>query len=224
MEGRQLNNLQQQITIMSETIYARLGEVMKAVGAIDKNRKNEVQKFNFRGIEDFMNELHTHMANAGVFIVPKELEHIQESFETTSVKNGQTETKLQFRTRIHCQFEFVSTEDGSKVIADGWGEAADNGDKGYNKCKSAALKYVLMQMFLVPTKDLEDADGESPEVASKKNLNDPDLELALQLVKEAKSVEELQKVWNDNAGYKNNTMFFNRVQERNRELSSNQGV
>ena len=190
-----------------ETIYTKLGEVMKEVTAIDKTRKNEQQGFMFRGIEDFMNELHNSFAKHGIIILPHELEHIQESYD---VKNNKGESKLQFRTRVHMAFKFISTEDGSDVAADGWGEAADNGDKGYNKCKSIALKYVLMQMFLVPTKDIVDPDKETPEEVSAKvskpkkaapapapaEGND-DLYLVKQLIKEAKTKDDLLKIWND---------------------------
>ena len=191
-----------------ETIYSKLGEVMKEVTAIDKTRKNEQQGFMFRGIEDFMNELHNSFAKHGIIILPHELEHIQESYE---VKNSRGEVKLQFRTRVHMEFKFISTEDGSFVEADGWGEAADNADKGYNKTKSIALKYVLMQMFLVPTKDIADPDKETPEevtakVSKSKKTAAPapapaegndDLYLVKQLIKEAKTKDELLKIWND---------------------------
>jgi len=202
-------------------IYKKLGEVMGKIGAIDKERKNEQQGFMFRGIEDFMNSLHGLMAEAGIIILPSEIEHIQENFETT---NREGRKSLQFRTRLHIRFTFVSTEDGSTVTADGWGEAADNGDKGYNKCKSIALKYVLMQMFLVPTKDIADPDKETPdEVQGKVTQNkaaqdDPDLELALLCVKEAKTLADLQKVWKDNAGMQINTTFYNAVINRKKEL------
>lgn len=199
-------------------IYAKLGQVMKATKAIGKNQKNQQQGFLFRGIDDFMNGLHGLMADAGIVILPSEKEHIQESYAT---KNGGT----QFRTRVHMNFAFVSTEDGSCVTADGWGEAADNGDKGYNKCKSIALKYVLMQMFLVPTADIADPDRDTPEeVVSRVGKEDPELELALQLVKEAASVEALTKVWRDNEGMQRNKAFYAAVQSKNRELSANTGA
>ena len=196
-----------------ETIYNKLGEVMKEVTAIDKTRKNEQQGFMFRGIEDFMNELHNSFAKHGIVILPHESEHIQESYE---VKNSKGELKLQFRTRVHMEFKFVSTEDGSFVEADGWGEAADNADKGYNKTKSIALKYVLMQMFLVPTKDIADPDKETPEEVTapssrrshleRKEKTAPapapsddsdDLYLVKQLIKEAKTKDDLLKIWSD---------------------------
>lgn len=206
--------------IMSETknndsIYVRLGQVMQSIKAIGKNQKNQQQGFLFRGIDDFMNELHDHFADAGIIIIPSEKDHMQEQFTTNK-------GSVQFRTRLHISFTFVSTADGSSVTADGWGEAADSGDKGYNKCKSIALKYVLMQMFLVPTKDLTDPDSETPEEVTAKK--DPDLVLALQLVKEANNITDLKQVWREHTGYQSNKVFYNAVQAKNRELSATLGL
>ena len=200
---------------MSETtntsIYAKLGRVMQSIKAIGKNQTNEQQHFKFRGIDDFMNELHDHLAEAGIIIIPSETEHLQEQFTT---KNG----TAQFRTRLHMKFTFVSTDDGSSITADGWGEAADSGDKGYNKCKSIALKYVLMQMFLVPTKDLTDPDSETPDPVQPQNIS-ADLELALQLVKEANNVTDLEQVWREHTGFQSDKVFYNAVMNRKKQLS-----
>lgn len=199
---------------MNETttsIYAKLGQVMRAIKAIDKSQKNQQQGFMFRGIDDFMNNLHDLLADAGIIIIPSESEHIQEQFTT---KNG----TAQFRTRLHMTFTFASTEDGSSVKADGWGEAADSGDKGYNKCKSIALKYVLMQMFLVPTKDIADPDRETPEEVKAK-ADDPDLELAIDDARRAASVDALTIVWNNWQGYQSNPEFYKAVQTRNKQLT-----
>lgn len=195
-----------------ETIYQKIGAVNKEVSAIDKTRKNEQQGFMFRGIEDFMNELHNLFAKHGIFIVPSEREHIQEDYDYTDSRGNK---KVQFRTRVHMAFKFVSVDDGSFIETDGWGEAADNGDKGYNKCKSIALKYILMQMFLVPTKDIADPDKETPDEVSapakrtkkvaapqpspapaKPDDND-DFYLVKQLISECKTKEELLKLWEE---------------------------
>lgn len=196
----------------SGKIYQSLGAVMKAIAPIDKSRKNEQQNFMFRGIEDFMNTIHSLLAENDIIILPSEKEHIQETF--TTAKGG-----VQFRSRIHVFFKFVSTQDGSCVEADGWGEAADTFDKGYNKCKSIALKYALSQMFLVPTKEIDDPDKETPDSVVD---NDPDLDLALQMVKETTNVAELHKVWDDYKGMQTSKAFVDAVTKKNRELTANQ--
>ena len=59
--------------IMSETknndsIYVRLGQVMQSIKAIGKNQKDLQQGFKFRGIDDFMNELHVRRDPFSVFV------------------------------------------------------------------------------------------------------------------------------------------------------------
>ena len=53
--------------------------------------------------------------------------------------------------------------DGSHVDVVTWGEARDAADKATNKAMTGAFKYAIMQAFMVPTQDLQDADQFSPE-------------------------------------------------------------
>lgn len=179
---------------MEGKIYPALGKIMSDVGAIEKGQTNTQQNFKFRGIDDFMNTLHGLFAKNKVIILPHETEAIQEPYNYTDSRGY---AKVQFRSRIHFQFDFVSTEDGSTLSADGWGEAADNGDKGYNKCKSIALKYVLMQLFLVPTADIADPDKETPdEITAEPAPKSDSLSEALKAVENAKSRTELTNIYN----------------------------
>ena len=70
-------------------------------------------------------------------------------------------------TIAKCQFKFYTT-DGSFVESVLEGEAMDSGDKSTNKAMSTALKYALMQMFLIPTEERIDTEYDTHEVAPKK--------------------------------------------------------
>jgi hypothetical protein len=68
------------------------------------------------------------------------------------------------------EFDFYA-DDGSNVTAVGVGEAMDSSDKASNKAMSAAHKYVLMETFLIPTKDVKDVEkDEHGEVNKKTNV------------------------------------------------------
>ncbi len=45
----------------------------------------------------------------------------------------------------------------------------DNGDKGANKAISVALKYALLQTFMIPTQEMIDPDKEAHEVKKKES-------------------------------------------------------
>ena len=63
------------------------------------------------------------------------------------------------------EFDFISTEDGSKVTIKTFGEAMDSGDKATNKAMSVAYKYAAFQAFCIPTEETtQDADKETHEV------------------------------------------------------------
>ena len=138
-------------------IHEKLIAINKEVGAIGKERRNEKQNFKFRGIDDVMNELHHLFAKHEVLILPN-----AQSFESTERKTK--EGGALFAVRATIKYIFVAS-DGSELSCVLIGEAMDSGDKGMNKALSIALKYALLQMFLIPTEDMKDPDAETHEVA-----------------------------------------------------------
>ena len=137
----------------TKQIYQALCDINKKIGVIGKDRKNEQQNFKFRGIDDVMNELHALFAEHQVIILPTIVDRTRE--ERTSQKGG-----VLFYTHLTVSFQFTAI-DGSFVTCTAVGEAMDSGDKGTNKAMSIALKYVLLQMFLIPTEEPKDPDAES---------------------------------------------------------------
>lgn len=138
-------------------IYSAMSAIMKAVTAIEKDRRNQTQGYNFRGIDDVYNVLHDVMANNGVFCLPSVIADRHE--ERTNAKG----TTLIYRV-ITMKYTFVAY-DGSSVEAIAIGEGMDSGDKAANKAMSAAQKYALLQTFLIPTEDDKDSENDSHSIA-----------------------------------------------------------
>lgn len=136
-------------------IYSAIAEVMRKTSAISKGRKNQQQGFQFRGIDDVMNELHGTLAECGVFIVPEVLEENRTEGHT---KSG----SAMFYTRLKIKFTFYA-EDGSSVSSTVIGEAMDTGDKASNKALSIGYKYACLQVFCIPTEDDKDPDAQTHE-------------------------------------------------------------
>ena len=139
-------------------IFKKIIEVMADINAIGKDRRNQQQGFQFRGIDDVMNELHGSLAKCGVFVLPTVLE---ETRTTGKTKNGGD----MFYTRLKINFGFYA-EDGSHVDAVVIGEAMDTADKASNKALSIGLKYAMLQVFCIPTEDEKDPDAVSPQPAA----------------------------------------------------------
>jgi hypothetical protein len=144
---------------MDNLIYQKLIKVLQEVEAIGKNKKNQLQGYSFRGIDDMYNALHPLFSKHGIFITSEVVGGERE--ERTSAKGG-----LLLYSVVDVKFTFYA-EDGSSVSSTIKGEAMDSGDKATNKAISAALKYALMQMFLIPTESVPDADMESPQPTAK---------------------------------------------------------
>lgn len=142
----------------SALIYQAIPKVMAAVGAIEKKRQNEQQKYKFRGIDDVFAAFQRPLVEAGLFYVPEVLAHEHESVPT---KSG----GMMNYTRLQVAYTFYA-QDGSSVRAVVAGEAMDSADKSTNKAMSAALKYALLQIFCVPVEQ-EDADQETHEMAAR---------------------------------------------------------
>ena len=139
-------------------IYKQICSVMQEINAIGKDRRNQTQNFQYRGIDDVMNELHSVLAKCGVFVVPQVLD---EARSTGKTKSGGD----MFYTRLKIKFTFYA-EDGSFIESVVIGEAMDTGDKASNKALSVGLKYALLQVFCIPTEDEKDPDAVSPQPAA----------------------------------------------------------
>jgi hypothetical protein len=136
-------------------IYQKIIDIMRDVEVITKDKKNVEQGWNFRGIDDMYNALHPLFKKHGVFITSEVLKELREERLT---KNGKT----LIWALLDMKFTFYAA-DGSSVSSIMKGEAMDSADKASNKAESAALKYALMQMFLIPTENMNDADATTPE-------------------------------------------------------------
>lgn len=135
-------------------IYESINAIMQEIPAIGKEKKNQQQGFLYRGIDDVMTVMQPLLAKYKVFIVPRILEQQREDRLTGNGRN------LIYSI---CKIEFsFYAEDGSSIAAVTIGEGMDSGDKATNKAMSIALKYVLFQVFCIPTEEMPDADADTP--------------------------------------------------------------
>lgn len=148
---------------MAGAIYTAISGVMKDVGAVGKDKYNEMQRYKFRGIDDVMNALHPAMAAHRVFVAPEVLESSREERRSKKYdRQGNERESLLIYSIVKVRYRFY-TDDGSSVEAVVIGEAMDSGDKSMNKAMSAAFKYACFQTFCIPTEEMKDSETDSPE-------------------------------------------------------------
>ena len=140
---------------LGRKIYRAIPAIMGELEAVGRERRNQAQNFNYRGIDDLYNALQPLMAKHGVFTAPMVLEERRVDKPT---KSGGMQTHVVLKV----QYRFYA-DDGSFFDAVLIGEGMDSGDKASNKAESVAHKYALTQVFAVRTEDQVDPDGTTPE-------------------------------------------------------------
>lgn len=143
-------------------------EVYKSIAAITgklaregitKDRKNQQQGFQYRGIDDVYAALSPLLAEHNLCILPRIVS--KESAERTSAKGG-----VLFYNLVTAEFDIVSAIDGSKHTVISYGEAFDSGDKSIGKAMSYAYKAMAFMTFAVPTEGDNDPDATTHEISN----------------------------------------------------------
>lgn len=145
---------------MGGLIFELIPKIMGEIGAIGKNGTNTYDNYKFRSIDDVYNKVQPVLARNGVFFKPTVLE----SNESTVVSQ---KGASQVRIKQKVEYTFFA-KDGSSFTTVVEGEAIDRGDKATNKAMTAALKYMLIQVFCIAIEGQDDADKESPDVGEMK--------------------------------------------------------
>ncbi|RYZ96003.1 MAG: hypothetical protein EOO68_17595 [Moraxellaceae bacterium] len=117
----------------------------------------------FRGIDDVYNTLSPLLSEHGLVIIPRCVERHE--------SQRQSGPKTLYFVVVKMEFDFVSSEDGSKHTACTYGEAMDSGDKATNKAMSIAYKYACFQTFAIPTEGDNDPDATVHEPAPNRKPN-----------------------------------------------------
>lgn len=134
-------------------VHVALANVMRDVVPVGKDQVNSSQRYRFRGIDDLMSAVAGPMRAHGVFILP-------EVIEKTSERHGEKMTTVRITMRYR-----VYGPSGDCLEATVPGEASDFADKATNKAMSAALKYFLLQVLMIPVdgRSIDDGDRDHPE-------------------------------------------------------------
>lgn len=124
-----------------------------------KERTNQQQHFQYRGVDDLMNALAPILVKRKLLILPRVLER-------TTVERESRQGGAIFSVVLKVEYEFLSAEDdSSRIVGPFYGEAMDSGDKATNKAMSVAYKYACIQTFCIPTEG-DDPDATVHEVVT----------------------------------------------------------
>lgn len=141
----------------SGTIEMRMRKAMEAVGVVGKDHRNPQHNYNFRSVDDLVNQLQPALLKAGLALGS---EVVATATDTYTTRNG---TTMRW-AMVHMRYTFYGPH-GDHISAEGVGEAADASDKAHMKAMQQAYKYALLQALCVPTGE-PDADATSPELGN----------------------------------------------------------
>ncbi|MFF1686047.1 ERF family protein [Streptomyces sp. NPDC058254] len=132
-------------------VFAAIAAVMRDAMPVGKNQRNQQQNYNFRGIDDVMSAMAGPMRAHGLFILPSVTDRKQE-------RRGEKMTHVVITMRYR-----IYGPAGDCLVADVPGEASDFADKSTNKAQSAALKYLLFTLFMLPVdgRSIDDGDRDA---------------------------------------------------------------
>lgn len=196
-------------------IYKAIAAVNKQIKPIGKDRTNQQQGFKFRGIDDVMNELHSLFAANEIFI-------LQTVNEVNVTERTNAKGTALFYVRINVTYQFTHS-DGSHADITVYGEAMDSGDKATTKAMSIALKYALLQMFLIPTEEDKDPDAVAHEVKAKLPASSietsPEFSEAMTKVETCDTTERLKDIWSTYKTFQGVKIFKDAVNRKKVELT-----
>jgi hypothetical protein len=133
----------------------KLAEVRRRVGYIQKRGHNERFNYSYVTAADIAGSVGDLLAELGVVVIPK-LEEI--SYESAAVNRGDAIRMA----RVVMAYTFADVDSGEEIIAKVAGQGLDPGDKAPYKAMTGALKYALLQSFLLATgDDPEDERGDA---------------------------------------------------------------
>lgn len=136
-----------------------LSNAMRDIGAVKKGDFNQFHKFAFRGVESVTNAAYPALCKNGIVIIPRVIETRLEDASTSQGKGAREAT-------VTVEYVVVGPA-GDMLTACMVGQAMDTGDKSVSKALSIAYKYLLFQLFAIPTEEggQEDPDGQAHERA-----------------------------------------------------------
>lgn len=162
---------------MTKKLVTKLADVMKEVKYIEKKGFNKFHKYKYATEADVNEKVREVLAEKNIIMVPNMVEH--NTREHTN-RSGNVE----YIVTVNMEFRFIDGETGEEITFKMSGSGQDAGDKGIMKAISAAQKYALMKVFMIPTGDDPEADSgvdernhanegveNMPPVASDKQLN-----------------------------------------------------
>jgi hypothetical protein len=138
-------------------------QVMKALGTLGKEheRNDSGARYEYASIDDFIQHVRGHCAEAGLAIIPDEARDA----ETQEVTTKAGKSMVMWNAR----FAFILIHESGECYGPIYKSVTvmHSGAQSAGSAQSYALKQLMRGLFLIPTGDADDPDKSGVEIASK---------------------------------------------------------
>lgn len=157
---------------MTELIKAVLA-VMEEVKSIDKNLNVGTGSATYKGVadKDVKLQIGQAMQKYGLIIVTKDIQPESTMSEWDQEETYGQNTQMKHKTLVFTKVKTIYTlhhVSGESMDLVGYGHGVDSQDKSAGKATTYALKYALLNTFLVPTGDIDDTDTQHSDTLPQK--------------------------------------------------------
>lgn len=141
-------------TSVKTSLIVKLSEITAAVKRIPKNGYNSFHKYHYMTESDIKEVVREELSSRNIMIIGDEV-----SNETTEIttKNGGKERQVKLTKEI----SVYDGDSGEKITFTATGVGQDASDKAQYKAETGLIKYVLNNLFLIPSGDDPEKEGKT---------------------------------------------------------------
>jgi hypothetical protein len=133
------------------SLYEKIYNVMNETAGLEKNLQVGTGSSSYKAVgeAEVLNMLKPLFKKHKLVIFPIDGDISETNFSWESEYNGKKETKTRNVTQLRVKFKIVDVESGESEIITGFGNGADNQDKGSGKAFTYAFKTALSKTFML---------------------------------------------------------------------------
>jgi hypothetical protein len=146
LESEFTRDIQGSNNFVQLNLRQKLALVRRRLGYIQKRGHNELHNYSYVTAADLAGAVGDILAELGVLVVPR-----LESISHEPARSGRPDGE--HLTHVVMNYSFVDVDTAEDITVKVAGEGADAGDKAPYKAMTGALKYALLQSFLLATGD-----------------------------------------------------------------------
>jgi ERF superfamily len=143
------------ITFAQLNLRQKLAVVRRRIAYVQKRGHNQRHNYNYVTAADIAGAVGDILAELGVVVVPR-----LESISHEAVRSSGSGTE--HATHVVMSYSFLDVDTAEEITVKTAGEGLDSGDKAPYKAMTGALKYTLLQSFLLATGDDPEEERVSP--------------------------------------------------------------